>query len=69
MSHSGAWTAYGERDSELAVCAFKNEEHLKMFKSHYGTDAFEDFESAAKYAYGAQGLFEKELEFIGNYTS
>lgn len=59
------WVIYGNRDADIAICAFLNGEEMKIFKSIYGSDLLGEVNAAAEYAFGTT---PKAEEFCKNYS-
>lgn len=68
LSQSGKWAIYGNRDSEIAICAFRDLTLQDVFQSIYGADLFPNAESAFDFAYGECANESKDL-FLDNYSA
>lgn len=53
FSSSGQWAIFGNRDADIAICAFVDRETREIFRLIYGTDLLHDLATAGTYAYGA----------------
>lgn len=50
-SYSGRWAAYGERDLDIAVCAFSSSADALLFRSIYKSEYMADVNWASEFAY------------------
>lgn len=53
FSPTEKWAIYGDRDADIAICAFTDREQMERFKSAYSSGLLGGVEAAADYAYGA----------------
>lgn len=67
LSRTSRWVIYGDRDVDLAVCAFRDSADMRVFKNAYGADLLNGVEGAGEYAYGSMGLHNLKMEFCNNY--
>lgn len=65
FSESKKWCVYSDREADLSVCAFSDQDCHRAFQVAYGNDLLPDVEAAAKYAYGDR---EEYYRFIRNYS-
>ena len=68
LSQSGKWVIFGERESDIAVCAFSDRAEMEVFESIYAADLLEGVRDAADYAYGAKAM-QESMAFCRNYDS
>jgi len=61
------WAVYGDRNADLAICAFTDRQNMELFKSIYGSDLLDGVKAAANYAYGATGKTTLEAKLCGSY--
>ena len=69
FSSSNRWAIYGDRDADIAICAFSDRELMELFKLTYGSDLLGGLKSAAEHAYGAAGNDELLAKFCDNYIA
>jgi hypothetical protein len=69
LSSSNKWAIFGNRDADIAVCAFSDRGPFDEFRSLYGSDLLNGVKAAAEYAYGASGDTLQIDEFCKNYYS
>lgn len=62
------WVVYGDRDADIAICAFADRGKMELFESIYGSDLLGGVKTAANYAYGANGKSALEAEFCSSYS-
>ena len=56
---SKTWTIYGDRDANIAICAFSKKEEMESFIMSYTSGVLNGIDSAADYAYGSSTNAEK----------
>lgn len=61
------WAVYGDRDADIAICAFTDQQQMELFKSIYGSDLLDGVKVAANYAYGATGKSTLEATLCDSY--
>ncbi len=52
-TYTNKWVVYGERDADIAICAFQEKELMELFEKIYGSETLGDVREAADYAYNA----------------
>lgn len=67
LSEAGDWVIFGDRDSEIAVCAFKDKKKGEIFEVIYGDELLGDVKEAADFAYGERSQYKDKL--INSYGS
>lgn len=67
FSPSCGWAIYGDRDTDIAVCAFTDQGKMELFKSIYGSDLLGGVKAAAEYAYGVAGKSELKAKLCSSY--
>lgn len=65
FSSSYKWAIYGDRNVDIAICAFADEHQRELFRSIYGSDLLDGVEAAAAHAYGAT---TSGTEFCSSYS-
>lgn len=68
FSSKFGWAVYGNRDSDIAICAFADIEQVELFKSIYGSDLLGGVSEAADYAYGATGNSVLKAKLCSSYS-
>ncbi|MCG9966072.1 hypothetical protein [Shewanella cutis] len=68
LSKKCDWAVYGDRDAEIAICAFKDINKMELFKSLYGLGFLEGVTAASDYAYGVTSNSVFKKTFITNYS-
>jgi hypothetical protein len=68
VSPTHKWAVYGDRDADIAICAFTDRRQMELFRSIYGSDLLDGIKAAADYAYGAAGKNTLEAKFCGSYS-
>lgn len=68
FSPTNEWAVYGDRDADIAICAFADRRRMDSFRSFYGSDLLGGVKAAAGYAYGAAGKSALEARFCGSYS-
>jgi len=69
FSPSYGWAIYGDRNSDIAICAFTDRKQMELFRSIYGSDLLDGVDAAAKYAYGATSKSELRAKFCSSYLA
>ncbi len=67
FSSVNRWAIYGDRETDIAICAFADQEQMELFKSIYGSDLLGGVKSAAEYAYGATSNNALKDKLCNNY--
>jgi hypothetical protein len=68
FSSQYGWAVYGDRDADIAICAFADIEKMELFKSIYGSDLLGGVSAAADYAYGATGNSVLRAKLCSSYS-
>jgi len=68
-SFTNKWAVFGNRGADIAICAFSDHAHMKLFRSSYGSDLLNDMKAAAKYAYGDSDKNSQAERFCMNYST
>ncbi len=68
FSSQYGWAVYGNRDADIAICAFADIKQVELFKSIYGSDLLDGVSAAADYAYGATGNSVLKATFCSSYS-
>ena len=63
------WAIFGNRDADIAICAFSDRTQMELFESFYGYDLLDGVKAAAKYAYSATGDNALIETFCKNYVT
>lgn len=61
------WAIYGDREADIAICAFADQEQMDLLKSIYGSDLLEGVKGAAEYAYEETGNDDLKDRLCNNY--
>ncbi|MGQ9424745.1 hypothetical protein ACXYTJ_02210 [Gilvimarinus sp. F26214L] len=69
FSSKYGWAIYGDRNADIAICAFADRRQMELFESIYGSDLLAGVKAAAAYAYGATGERDLEAELCGSYSA
>lgn len=70
FSSTNMWAIYGDRDAEIAICAFTGREQMDLFKTIYGSDLLlGEVKNVGEYAYGGSGNTPKVEKFCNSYLS
>jgi len=54
FSSTNRWAIYGDRETDIAICAFTDQTQMELFKSIYGSDLLGGVKFAAEYAYATR---------------
>lgn len=68
FSSQHGWAVYGNRDADIAICAFADIEQMEQFKSIYSCDLLGGVSAAADYAYGATGNSVLKANLCSSYS-
>jgi len=69
-SNNGKWAVLGDREMDIGICAFADEESMNKFKDVYGDDLLDGVTVAAEYIYGPGDEHRsKKEEFCVNYSN
>jgi len=66
-SYQNNWAIYGDRESDIAVCAFSDSEQMELFNSTYESGLLEGIKAASEYAYNEKEEIPFKNEFYNNY--
>lgn len=69
FSLTSKWAIYGNRDADIAICAFADRAQMKLFELIYGSDLLGGVESAAEYAYSTSSETALMDRFCKNYAT
>ena len=67
-SFTNKWAVFGNREADIAICAFSDRAYWELFRSSYGSDLLNGIKAAAKYAYGASGKNSQKEKFCKSYS-
>ena len=66
-TYQNDWVIYGDRNADIAICAFVGREKMELFSSIYGSDLLENAKFAAEYAYNESEDISLKNIFYKNY--
>ncbi len=62
------WVIYGDRNSDIAICAFADKTQMELFQFIYGSDLLDGVKAAAEYAYGDSGNSKLRTTLYSSYS-
>lgn len=68
FSSTHTWVVYGDREADIAICAFADRTQMELFKSIYGSNLLHGVKTAAEYAYGASGESALKAKLCNSYV-